>query len=64
MVHVAREVEGQVLLEHAHTAERAAGALAEACTPDNALLDELSIAPGWMQRFPNELSGGEQERGP
>ncbi len=36
--------------------------LAEAGGPDQALLDELSIAGGWLDRYPNELSGGELQR--
>jgi peptide/nickel transport system ATP-binding protein len=36
--------------------------LGEAGTPDPALLEALSIASGWLDRFPNELSGGELQR--
>lgn len=36
--------------------------LAEGGDPDGALLDELSIAAGWLDRYPNELSGGELQR--
>lgn len=36
--------------------------LAEAGAPDPGLLDALSIAPGWLGRYPHELSGGELQR--
>lgn len=36
--------------------------LAEAGPVDRALLDELSIADGWLDRYPHELSGGELQR--
>lgn len=56
----------QVILQHPEAAVdprwRLREILAEAGTPDDALLTELSIAPGWMDRFPNELSGGELQR--
>jgi len=41
---------------------RLAEILAEAGVPDPDLLDELSIARGWLDRYPNELSGGELQR--
>lgn len=56
----------QVILQHPDSAVdprwRLRDILAEAGPPDDALLAELSIAPGWMDRFPNELSGGELQR--
>jgi peptide/nickel transport system ATP-binding protein len=36
--------------------------LAEAGDPDADLLDEFSISDSWLERFPNELSGGELQR--
>jgi peptide/nickel transport system ATP-binding protein len=36
--------------------------LAEGGETDDGLLEELSIAPGWLDRYPNELSGGELQR--
>lgn len=36
--------------------------LAEAGPPDPGLLDELSVSPGWLDRYPHELSGGELQR--
>lgn len=36
--------------------------LAEAGTPPTGLLDELSISDSWLDRHPNELSGGELQR--
>ncbi len=36
--------------------------LAEGGRLDPALLEELSIAAGWLDRYPNELSGGELQR--
>lgn len=36
--------------------------LAEVRTPDPSLLAALSIVPEWLDRFPNELSGGELQR--
>ena len=36
--------------------------LGEAFTPDPALLDRFDIAPGWLDRYPHELSGGELQR--
>lgn len=36
--------------------------LEEAGQVDDALLAALGIAPGWLERFPQELSGGELQR--
>ncbi len=36
--------------------------LEEAGAPDSALLEELGIEEGWMDRWPEELSGGELQR--
>ncbi|EGO65464.1 ABC transporter ATP-binding protein [Acetonema longum] len=36
--------------------------LYEGYTPDNALLQSLGIEPDWLDRWPNELSGGELQR--
>jgi len=41
---------------------RLAEILTEAGVPDPGLLDELSISRGWLDRYPNELSGGELQR--
>jgi len=41
---------------------RLAEILVEVGDPDPSLLASLSIAPGWRDRFPNELSGGELQR--
>ena len=36
--------------------------LSEAWTPDAGFLDEMGIAPEWLDRYPAELSGGELQR--
>lgn len=36
--------------------------LREAWTPDAVFLDEIGIAPEWLNRYPAELSGGELQR--
>ncbi|MDR3149096.1 MAG: ATP-binding cassette domain-containing protein [Oscillospiraceae bacterium] len=36
--------------------------LAEAWTPDAEFLDDMGIAPEWLDRYPAELSGGEMQR--
>jgi len=36
--------------------------LAEKQMPDRFLLDALGIHPGWLDRYPHELSGGELQR--
>jgi peptide/nickel transport system ATP-binding protein len=36
--------------------------LEEAWTPDPGFLDEMGIAPEWLERYPAELSGGELQR--
>lgn len=36
--------------------------LCEASAPDPGLLEELSISDSWLDRYPNELSGGELQR--
>jgi peptide/nickel transport system ATP-binding protein len=36
--------------------------LSEGQTPEQALLDRLGIDPGWLSRYPHELSGGELQR--
>jgi peptide/nickel transport system ATP-binding protein len=41
---------------------RIADVLSEGHTPDAALLEALSIDPGWRTRWPHELSGGELQR--
>lgn len=41
---------------------RLAEVLAEAGPPDPELLDELSVATAWLDRYPHELSGGELQR--
>lgn len=56
----------QLLLQHPETAVnprwKAGAIIREAWTPDDALLEELRIAPAWLDRFPHELSGGELQR--
>jgi peptide/nickel transport system ATP-binding protein len=56
----------QLVLQHPELAVnprwRLGRILAEAGRTDQALLDELSIAGGWLDRYPNELSGGELQR--
>lgn len=41
---------------------RLAEVLAEAGLPDPRLLDDLSVATAWLDRYPHELSGGELQR--
>jgi peptide/nickel transport system ATP-binding protein len=41
---------------------RLAEIIGEAGPLEDAPLDELSIASGWLDRYPNELSGGELQR--
>lgn len=41
---------------------RLAEIIGEAGSVEDAPLGELSIAPGWLDRYPNELSGGELQR--
>jgi peptide/nickel transport system ATP-binding protein len=36
--------------------------LTEAWTPDSDFIDEMGIAPEWLDRYPTELSGGELQR--
>lgn len=36
--------------------------LQEGCPPDPAYLEALGIHPGWLSRYPHELSGGELQR--
>ncbi|MGH8903867.1 MAG: ABC transporter ATP-binding protein [Egibacteraceae bacterium] len=56
----------QLIFQHPELAVdprwRLAEVVGEAGPVDAALLDELSIARGWMDRYPNELSGGELQR--
>ncbi|MGH8906976.1 MAG: ABC transporter ATP-binding protein [Egibacteraceae bacterium] len=56
----------QLIFQHPELAVdprwRLAEVIGEAGPPDAALLDELSIAHGWLDRYPNELSGGELQR--
>jgi peptide/nickel transport system ATP-binding protein len=56
----------QLVLQHPEQALdprwRLGRSLAEAGPSDPALLDALSIDPAWLQRYPNELSGGELQR--
>ena len=56
----------QLVLQHPELAVnprwRLGRILSEGGEPDPALLDELSIANGWLDRYPNELSGGELQR--
>lgn len=56
----------QLVLQHPEHALdprwRLGRSLAEGGSPDPALLEELSIEPAWLRRFPNELSGGELQR--
>ena len=56
----------QLVLQHPELAVdprwRLGEILAEAGTPDDALLDELAISTSLLDRFPHELSGGELQR--
>jgi len=56
----------QLLFQHPETAVnprwKVGAVIREAWTPDEALLDDLRIAPAWLDRFPHELSGGELQR--
>jgi peptide/nickel transport system ATP-binding protein len=56
----------QLALQHPELAVnprwRLGRVLAEGGPPDPELLDELSISSGWLDRYPNELSGGELQR--
>jgi peptide/nickel transport system ATP-binding protein len=56
----------QLVLQHPELAVnprwRLRQILAEAGDPDPALLDDLSITTAWLERYPNELSGGELQR--
>ncbi len=56
----------QLVLQHPELAVnprwRLGRILAEGGDADQALLDELSIGTGWLDRYPNELSGGELQR--
>ncbi|MGH8906963.1 MAG: ABC transporter ATP-binding protein [Egibacteraceae bacterium] len=56
----------QLIFQHPELAVdprwRLAEVIGEAGEVDAALLDELSIAHGWLDRYPNELSGGELQR--
>lgn len=56
----------QLVMQHPELALdprwRLGRSLAEAGSPDPALLDELSIDPAWLTRYPVELSGGELQR--
>lgn len=56
----------QLVLQHPELAVnprwRLGRILSEGGEPDLGLLDELSIAAGWLDRYPNELSGGELQR--
>ena len=36
--------------------------LTEGWTPDSALLESIGVSKDWMNRYPNELSGGELQR--
>jgi peptide/nickel transport system ATP-binding protein len=36
--------------------------LTEACQPDQSLIERLGIEQQWLERWPNELSGGELQR--
>ncbi len=36
--------------------------LSEGCEPDNGIMEALGIKPAWLNRWPNELSGGELQR--
>jgi peptide/nickel transport system ATP-binding protein len=56
----------QLVLQHPELAVnprwRLGRILAEGGEPDPSVLEELSIASGWLDRYPNELSGGELQR--
>ncbi|OMF37103.1 ABC transporter ATP-binding protein [Paenibacillus sp. FSL H8-0548] len=56
----------QMIFQHPERAVnprwRMAKTLTEGWTPDEALLEALGIKADWLQRFPNELSGGELQR--
>ncbi len=56
----------QLVLQHPELAVnprwRLGRILAEGRPVDPALLEELSISGGWLDRYPNELSGGELQR--
>jgi len=56
----------QLVLQHPELAVnprwRLGRILDEGGAPDPELLDELSISAGWLDRYPNELSGGELQR--
>lgn len=56
----------QLVLQHPELAVnprwRLGRILAEGGADDPSLREELSIAPGWLGRFPHELSGGELQR--
>jgi len=56
----------QLVMQHPELALdprwRLGRSLAEAGRTDQALLDELSIDPAWLTRYPGELSGGELQR--
>ncbi len=49
--------------EHAFNPKlRLRQSLAESWMPSNEFLNRLNINPGWLDRFPHELSGGELQR--
>lgn len=56
----------QMIWQHPETAVdpllRLKGSVHEAGPADQALLDALHIQPGWLERYPAELSGGELQR--
>lgn len=56
----------QMVLQHPEKAVnprwRLKKTLAEAWMPDDAFLERLGIQPSWLERWPNELSGGELQR--
>jgi peptide/nickel transport system ATP-binding protein len=56
----------QLLFQHPETATnprwKAGDIIREAWTPDEEFLEDLRIAPAWLDRFPHELSGGELQR--
>ncbi|WP_010254487.1 ABC transporter ATP-binding protein [Treponema primitia] len=56
----------QLILQHPETAVnprfKLRDTLNEGYTPGEALLDRLGIEPAWLDRYPQELSGGELQR--
>jgi peptide/nickel transport system ATP-binding protein len=56
----------QLILQHPETAVnprfKMRDVLNEGYTPDDALLNRLRIEGAWLERYPQELSGGELQR--